>query len=772
MPPPGAKPLPPGAPESGPAKFGAFGGVFTPSILTIFGVIMFMRAGYVVGQAGIAAALMILVLSKSITLFTGFSISAIATNTEVKSGGAYFLISRTLGPEFGGAIGLALYTAQALSVPFYVLGFTEALVKSLHPWFPFLTAEFLARPLPYAGTYFAAINFVVLFGLFVVTFVGAHWAIKTQYLIMAVLVLAILAFLGGLGLRFDPAMLRANMGSGYTDGSNFWIIFAIYFPAATGIMAGVNMSGNLKNPTRAIPLGTIMAVLLGALVYGAQIVLMGGAVSREQLIARPYTTLMEVARFHTPFMPLGLGLLVAAGVICATLSSGLGSFLGAPRILQALAQDKLLTPFSPFAKLSRSGEPRRALILTFVLSAGVLYYARNGGSGGALNAIASIITMLFLCTYGITNLAAFVESFGRNPSFRPRFRLFHWSIALLGAIGCAFAAFLIDAAYAFAAVVVVALLFFYVRKFVLKTSFGDARRGFYYSRIRENLFKLQQLPVHPKNWRPTILVLSGNPNTRLALVKYASWLGSGRGMVTIASVLVGDFHARNTDRIQALKNLQEFINGNKLLAFPQVLVTPDFDTGLSHLLQTAGAGPLRPNLILWGWSDDPNRSLQTVKNLRTAHALQMSQIIVRSAGIPSPKQRKRRIDIWWRGKHNGSLLVILAYLISLNPEWTGCRIRVLRVVKDEHALIPAHAELDALMEIARIPNAKIEIVVSADPFPDILRRTSDQATVILLGFGIPEDNDAPLFQKWFSSMLKDMPTTLLVHSTGEADVTS
>ena len=173
--------------------------------------------------------------------------------------------------------------------------------------------------------------------------------------------------------------------------------------------------------------------------------------------------------------------------------------------------------------MSKSGEPHRAYWLTFLICIGILYWARDGGSGGSLNAIAAVVTMFFLCTYGITNVAAFVESFGRNPSFRPRFKLFHWAIALAGAIACAFAMFLIDTLYALIAVSAVFLLFLYVRRFVMTSSFGDARRGFYYSRVRENLLRLRDLPVHPKNWRPTVLVLSGNPASRLALVKYALW---------------------------------------------------------------------------------------------------------------------------------------------------------------------------------------------------------------------------------------------------------
>ena len=349
------------------------------------------------------------------------SISAIATNTEVKGGGAYFLISRTLGPEFGGTIGLALFLAQALSVPFYVLGFTEAVVRTI----------------PFFKPYFSIISFSVLIGLFVITYRGASWAIKVQYGIMAVMGLAILAFMGGAALKFDHAIFHSNMARFSGSPFSFWQLFAIYFPAATGIMAGVNMSGDLKNPAKAIPLGTLLAIAVGLIVYAGQIFLCGGSISREAMIATPYQSLMNLAPLHT-------GFLITLGVFSATLSSAIGSLLGAPRVLQSLGQDRLLKPANFFARLSKSGEPQRALWLTLVISVLVIYFAGNGSDGGALNMVASIVTMLFLWTYGITNLAAFVESFSRNPSFRPRFKLFHWFPALIGAVSSFAVAFLVD----------------------------------------------------------------------------------------------------------------------------------------------------------------------------------------------------------------------------------------------------------------------------------------------------------------------------------------
>ena len=419
-------------------RFGTFGGVFTPSILTILGVIMFMRANFVIGQAGVIGALSILLIAKCLTLATTSSLAAISTNMRVRGGGSYFIISRVLGVEFGGAIGIALFFALALSVPFYILGFAEALVRSY----------------PVLVPHFQLITLTTALVLFALAFFGANWAIKTQYMIMVFLFLAIIAFLGGALLQFSFDTLQQNLYPQYTAVNlkngmeplfSYWVIFAIYFPAVTGIDAGVNMSGDLEDPGRSIPRGTLAAIGVGFLVYFAQIVLSGGAYERSALIATPFKLLQDNALF-------GWTILVTLGVIAATLSSALGSYLGAPRVLQAVSRDKILNFLSFFSKGSKkANEPRRALVFTCVLTIIVLLWAGNESGGSALNGVAALISMFFLYSYGMINLAAFIEDFGGNPSFRPQFRYFHWSTALLGAIGCAVVTVLISSAATLAA---------------------------------------------------------------------------------------------------------------------------------------------------------------------------------------------------------------------------------------------------------------------------------------------------------------------------------
>jgi amino acid transporter len=738
-----------------PNLFGTFGGVFTPSILTILGVIMFMRAGFVVGEAGIGGAVLILLIAKAITLTTAFSIAAISSNMRTRGGGAYFLISRVLGPEFGGGIGVALFFAQALSVPFYLLGFTEALVAT----FPTLAGHE------------QIIGLSCAFILFAIAYLGADWAIRAQYLILGLLGLSIVVFLGGAARLFSVDTFLANWGPGFspidparpgTGSYSFWVVFAIYFPAVTGIMAGVNMSGDLEDPVRSIPSGTMLAVGVGFVIYLLQIVLSGGAFSREALVAQPYETLHDNAL-------MGLKFVVTGGVFAATLSSALTSMMGAPRILQAVGRDRILPFLHPFAKgtLGRD-EPRRAVILTFAMTAAVLVWSGERSGGEGLNAVASVITMFFLYTYGMTNMAAFIESFGGNPSFRPQFGLFHWSTALLGATGCAGAAFLISPVAAAVAMGLVGGVLWYLRTQELRTAFGDARRGFIYASVRRNLLRLARMREDPKNWRPTILVFAGNPDTRENLVSYADWLGSGRGIVHLADILVGSIEELGGRRRTALRRLEDFCRDRDIQAFPVSVVADSLEQGASFLLQGSVVGPIRPNMAMFGWSSDKSRLATFTRQVRIALEMNMSLVLLKSGAMPVPR-RKKRIDIWWRGHKNGSLMVILAHLLTHNWEWDMTALRVLRVIADEAGREPAVAALQELIDAARIEDTA-EAIVSSSPFFEILHRHSRDATCVILGVEAQAVDDQGEWHKTYERMLQDMPTTLIVSSAGGEDM--
>jgi len=736
-------------------RFGTFGGVFTPAILTILGVIMFMRANFVVGEAGILGAVFILIIAKSITLTTSLSIAAISTNMQVRGGGSYYLISRVLGPEYGGAIGIALFFALALSVPFYILGFTEALISS----YPVLAPHFLKVTLCTAA---------ILFG---VAYYGAGLAIKTQFVIMTFLGLAVIAFLGGAARIFSIDTFYSNLFPVYTPVNqtepgahlySFWIIFAIYFPAVTGIDAGVNMSGDLKEPGKSIPRGTMAAVGVGFIIYFAQIILGGGAYTRHDLVSRPYELLRDNALF-------GWGFLVTFGVIAATLSSALSSYLGAPRVLQAVSRDRILGLIRYFGKGSHGAdEPRRALVLTLIITLVVLLWAGNETGGISLNIVAAVITMFFLYSYGMINLAAFIEDFSDNPSFRPKFRLFHWVTALIGSIGCLVVSFMISWFAAATAILLIALLVWQLKRRHLRSTFGDARRGFVYNAVRKNLLRLEKFHVSPKTWRPTVLVLSGNPKTHEVLVTFSIWLEGGRGIAFLANVLVGDFNELASRRSAALRQLTKYCQEKDIEAFPVAVIAESMDEGISMLLQSTFVGPIHPNMVIFGWPDDSDHIGSFLQHLRNAKALGMSLVLIDSDTLPAPFNPKR-IDVWWRGRSNGPLMVMLAYLISQNWEWADTDIRLLRVIENEAGYDSAVTALEEVVNSARV-SASVKVIISEESFSFNLWENSCDAACVIMGFEIPDSGNEVKWHEGLEVLLDKMPTVIMVNSTEPEDL--
>jgi hypothetical protein len=399
---------------------------------------------------------------------------------------------------------------------------------------------------------------------------------------------------------------------------------------------------------------------------------------------------------------------------------------------------------------------------------GVIFWAGNDIQGGAFNVLASVVTMFFLYTYGLVNLAAFAESFAGNPSFRPRFRFYHWIPSLMGAVGCGATAFLIDPLAAILAAIVLIVFYAGLRRKVLRVSFGDARWGFIYSRLRDNLLRLAKAPTHAKNWRPTLLVLTGNPETRHAMTHYALWLGGDRGLVTLAWVLVGDVKEIAHLRRPAIDQLRRFLEENNFDALSSVVITKSLDEGLTVLIQGHPISPLQPNVVLMGWQSAPERSTSFARHMNTARILGMSLILLKDSGLPKGRLN-RRIDIWWRGRENGSLMVMLAHLLTLNWEWSNAEIRLIRLIQDEAGRQPAGDALRELLEAARV-DATVDVLVSDAPFKEILGRHSGDASVVFLGFNVPEEDAADPFQQYFEEMMSELPTTILVCSSGEVDL--
>jgi amino acid transporter len=726
--------------EAGPQKFGTFGGVFTPCTLTILGVIMFLRFGQVVGNAGVLWSLVIVAASASITTLTSLSLSAIATNTRVRGGGAYFLISRSLGVEFGGAIGVVFFLAMAISVSLYVIGFTEAFVDTV----------------PQLSGHFTAVASLVNLAVFVCVMIGAGWTIRVQYGILAVLAMALVSFYVGAGWSFRVEWFHANATPEYADKATLFTMLALFFPAVTGIMAGANMSGDLKEPGRSIPRGTLAAVGITTMVYLSLSLLLGGARPRDELIGSAFVV-KEIAWF---------GALITAGVFAATLSSALASMMGAPRILQAFARDKVFHWLGFFARGSgRSNEPRRAIVLTFIVSQACILL-------GDLNAIAPVVTMCFLITYGLLNLATFYESITSNPSYRPTFRYCHWSLSLLGAAGCLAVMFLIHAVAAAASIAGMAGLYWFIRYREIQSEWGDLSSGLMLSRSRNNLLRLEEERYHPKNWRPILLALSGAAWSRPRLAAFASWLTGQRGILTLGQIIEGEIGVLLERRESQERLLRKFIREQELEAFAAVVVSPGLSQGVEALVQCQGLGALRPNTVLLGWTGDPERVETMGATLRLICGMKRSVLAMRlgreseTGDAADPwAVPPGSIDVWWRGKANGELMLLLAHLVRQNPLWRTKTIRLLRVIDSEAGRDGALEGLSSMATLSRIEAESVVIV--SENVPEAIHQTSRSAALVILGMEPPAPGAEAVFHESLEAMAGDLPRVLLVKSAGD-----
>ncbi|MGF1515890.1 MAG: amino acid permease [Elainellaceae cyanobacterium] len=698
---------------------GTFGGVYTPSILTILGVIMYLRFGWVVGNVGLLGAFIIVTLAVSITLLTALSISAIATDRVVRVGGAYYMISRSLGIETGGAVGIPLYIAQALSVALYTLGFAESVVNAFGR---------------FDQTYVALIVTIFVAGL---ALTSAELAIKAQYFIMAAIALSLISLAFGSPLEQTQIELWGTPG-----GEPFWGVFAVFFPAVTGIMAGVNMSGDLKEPTKSIPRGTLAAVITGYIIYMVLPFFLATRADAATLVSDPLV--MQRIAFWGPAILLGIW--------GATLSSALGSILGAPRILQALARDGVLPRWLSFLGKGSgpNDEPRigTAVTLGVVIAAVCL---------GDLNLIAPVLTMFFLTTYLVLNVSAGIERFLNSPSFRPLFSV-HWSLSALGALGCLAVMFLINPVATVVAGVIVALIFLWIQRRELKSTWGDARRGVWMLLLRTSLFQLGH-QTDAKNWRPNMLVLSGAPTRRWGLIELANALNHNRGIFTVTSILPTG--SRDIGQQQEMeKRISRYLQEQGVQALVRVLTAPDPFEGAERLVEIYGLGPLVPDTILLG--DNTNlehrdRYCELISHLHQSER----NVIVYHENEEAPK-RFREIDVWWGGLHsNGALMLIIAELLRDDINWRNARIHLKLVVDNDEAVEAAKANMADLIQELHIDAVPHILVADGRDFGQILHESSRNADRVLLGMPDPTEG----FRKYYDVMqerIADLPSTVLV----------
>lgn len=713
-------------------RFGTFDGVFLPTILSIFGVILFLRTGWVVGNAGLVNALIILFIAEMIALATALSLSAISTNIEVGGGGVYYIISRSLGVNTGGAIGIPLYLSQAISIAFYIIGFLESLKimginnLDMRLW----------------GT-------IVLLLFSFMAYHGADFAVKLQYLIFSLLVLGILSFF--LYPHWIP--LKENIVPHYYGNYNFWKVFAVFFPAVTGITAGIGLSGELKEPGKNIPRGTIMAVIAGAIVYA---LVMWKAASVEL-----YTRLIsDTGVFIEKSMFPGM---VMLGIWAATISSALTFTLGAPRTLKALSDDGVIPRIFASTLGSPNREPRMGVIVSFFIAEAFILL-------GSLNSVAIVITMFFLITYGVSNYSAGIQELIGNPSYRPRFRV-HWLISLIGFAGSIFVMFLISPTGMVVAILSIFIIYLLLKRKGLHQTWGDVRAGLWISLARFALLKLEHTNLDPLNWRPNIMVFTGNPETRPYLARMAEWLSRGRGIVTYFNLIECCTNKDYLHRKEELQKLKEFIHKNRLTAFAEIEVVERPWESIPCIAQAHGIGKLYSNVAMFGWGKHFQRDNRVIDIIRKLVWLNRDVLILKYCREKGFGEMKT-IDIWWGGKGgNIELMLLMAHIILMNYEWKEGRLRVVRVVnRKEDVDREREITLDRLFRARMNGDVKIVLNDNHKPLKNLMQEVSGDSDLIVMGLPVPGKGEERIVAERIEHLISSLGSVLMVRSTFKKEV--
>ncbi|XP_014853063.1 PREDICTED: solute carrier family 12 member 7-like isoform X2 [Poecilia mexicana] len=776
-------------------QMGTFIGVYLPCMQNILGVILFLRLTWIVGTAGILESLAIVSMCCVCTLLTAISMSAIATNGVVPAGGSYYMISRSLGPEFGGAVGLCFYLGTTFAGSLYILGTIEILLMYI---VPFDTMKVLdENDMRLYGT-------CCLLLMALVVFVGVKYVNKLALVFLSCVALSIMATYAGaaktlieppafnvcmLGNRslknekFDkcektelvtslfcdlnstcdffeannmseivaiPGLLsdviKENLWSNYDDanviiqkntsprtpkvkaGSTdqfyvindittyFTLLVGIYFPSVTGIMAGSNRSGDLRDAQRSIPVGTILAILTTSFLYISFVFLFGACI--EGVVLR------DKFGFSVKTMPV-IGVLawpspwvIVIGSFFSCCGAGLQSLTGAPRLLQAIARDGIIPFLQVFGHGKRNGEPTWALLLTVgICEIGILI--------ASLDLVAPILSMFFLMCYLFVNLACAVQTLLRTPNWRPRFKFYHWTLSFLGMSLCLSLMFICSWYYAIGAILIAGCIYKYIEYRGAVKEWGDGIRGLSLNAARYALIRLEEAPLHTKNWRPQLLVLCKlNSDLKVKhphLLSFTSQLKAGKGLTIVGSVLEGTYMTRKADAIAGEQNMKAAMAAERTKGFSHVIVSSSLRDGFSILIQSAGLGGMKHNAVLmaWpaGWKQDRDslaqrNFIETVRETTEAHqALLVAKNIDR---FPDNHERLKEgaIDVWWI-VHDGGLLMLLPFLLMQHKVWRKCKMRVFTVAQLDDNSIQMKKDLQVFLYQLRL-DAEVEVVEMHD----------------------------------------------------------
>lgn len=690
--------------------------VFLASICTILGAIMFLRFGYATGHLGLLGAIGLILLGHLVTFPTAMAIAEIATNRRVEGGGEYYIISRSFGPAIGGAIGISLYLSQAISVAFYMIAFAEA----FRPVFAWMERSWGFSPDPRVVSLPA--TFVLLL---VILKRGASLGVKALWVVFAILMLSLLLFFAGTGEVGERDALPLT--DRIADPDPFVLVFAICFPAFTGMTAGVGLSGDLKNPRKSIPLGVLLATGVGMLVYLAIVIKLAMNAPPEELAADPL--IMSRIALWGPIIPIGLA--------AATISSAVGSILIAPRTLQALARDRVFPSVRVNAFLARGRGPAHEPVhATLVSSVVALAFVALG----SVDFVAQIISMFFMVTYGALCSVSFLEHFAGNPSYRPSFRT-RWYVSLLGAVLCFLMMMQMQPFYAVLAV----LLMVGIYKGLRYTRRGERDlaaifEGVMFQLTRQMQIALQRSSVATRirDWRPSIVAISRHSLERLSHFDLLRWLCQRHGFGQMIHYVEGKLSPSSRKfALEVEKKLIEQTEESRAGIFIETIISPSYTSALAQVVQLPGVSGLPNNTVLLEFQKDRPEELEEVAaGARLVAPLEFNVLILRSSQYRFGYRRDIHVWLTRDDLDNAALEILLAYILLGHPDWEDAEITLFACFPSG-AVAEETDRLSAMIREGRLPISPQRITpVACEDDAAMERHTAEysaNADLVILG---------------------------------------
>ncbi|BAX79819.1 APC family permease [Labilibaculum antarcticum] len=698
-------------------KFGT-APVFFTAISTILGAILFLRFGFAVGTLGFWGVILVVLLGHLVTIPTALAISELATNKRVEGGGEYFIISRSFGLNIGATIGIALFFSQAISVAFYVIAFTEA----FEPVFNWAFNTF-GYALPRQVISVPAMFFLSI----LILKKGANLGVKALYFVIAILMVSLLLFF--LGTTDHASVSEFNlMNADFRNTDSFFVVFAIIFPAFTGMTAGVGLSGDLKNPSKSIPLGTTSATLIGMVIYFFVVYKLAFSVSSADLIGEQLI-MAKIA--------IGGSLVIPLGLAASTISSALGSVMVAPRTLQALSIDRSF-PSKPLNKWLAKGresdnEPINASLITCVIAMVFVVL-------GDVNAVAQIISMFFMVTYGSLCLISVLNHFGSSPSYRPSFKS-KWVLSLIGFITSVWVMFKINFLYALAAVSVMILLYLFINRYHKNRNGLESifLNSLYQLNRNMQVFLQKTRKRKTREWRPSAICISKESFERDTAFELLNWISYKYGFGTYLHRIEG-YYSKATYR-QSQQELDRLIKSFDKIenhVYVDTIISPSYTSAIAQAIQLPGVAGMENNMVIFEFNkENPDRLNLIIDNYSLARAGNFDFCILGSSSRRI--NFKNNIHVWIKSSDtdNANLMILLSFIIAGHSDWKKADIKIFNICKKEQAN-ETRKQLDELVVSGRLPitTSNIEIIHEQENVAakEVINKRSADAGLTIVGF--------------------------------------